>query len=394
MSEENLTPDIPGGGEAVANMPVAVPNRNFTIAQNRLAGSADCLNCGTDLLGPFCHYCGQPDKNLMRFFPALLREMMSDFLDFDSRFVRTLKPLLFHPGRLTRDYLDGKRFRYVPPLRLYIFSSIAFFFLAAIVASDSINVETDTSGDNANVSIQMDDESRAQLEEALTELEHTKPELAAEIGKRVESVTVDGAEEEDEEEKGEFEKPDFEFNGKPWDEETNPFLIPLMPDWVNERINREIAESPQKGKEISENPDLIKDQFFEVLPATMFVLLPLVALLFKFWYLFAKRYYVEHLIFALHNHSFIFVSALLMVMVNGIAAWIDPTVEGVPNKVSELVNFVLIIWIPVYLLISLRRVYGQGWGMTLVKFTTIGVSYMVLLTAATAFAGALSFVLL
>lgn len=390
MSKETPTPDISGSGEAVMNLPVAVPNEKFTIAQSRLAGSPDCLNCGTDLMGPFCHYCGQPDKNLMRFFPALLREMMSDFLDFDSRFVRTLKPLLFHPGRLTRDYLDGKRFRYVPPLRLYIFSSIAFFFLAAIVASDSINVETDTSGDNTNVSIQMDDESRAQLEEALTELEHTKPELAAEISKRVESVEVEG----EEEGTGEFEKPDFEFNGKPWDEETNPLVIPLMPDWVNDRLNREIAESPQKGKEISENPDLIKDQFFEVLPATMFVLLPLVALLFKFWYLFAKRYYVEHLIFALHNHSFIFVAALLMVLVNGIAAWIDPSVEGLPNKISELVNFVLIVWIPVYLLISLRRVYGQGWGMTLVKYTTIGISYMVLLTAATAFAGALSFVLL
>ena len=389
MSEENLTPDISGSGEAAAHLPVPVPNENFTIARSRLAGSADCLNCGTDLQGPFCHYCGQPDKNMMRFFPVLLREMMSDFLDFDSRFARTLKPLLFHPGRLTRDYLDGKRFRFVPPLRLYIFSSIAFFFLAAIVASESIQVDTDTDSDGV-VSIQMDEESREQLEEALAELEHTRPELAADISERVESaqaeITEDG--------KDEFEKPDFEFNGKPWDEETNPLIIPLMPDWVNERLNREIAESPQKGREISENPDLIKDQFFEVLPATMFVLLPLVALLFKFWYLFAKRYYVEHLIFALHNHSFIFVAALLMVLVNGLAAWIDPSVEGLPNKISELVNFVLVVWIPIYLLVSLRRVYGQGWGMTLAKYATIGVSYLLLLIAATAFAGALSFVLL
>jgi hypothetical protein len=240
------------------------------------------------------------------------------------------------------------------------------------------------------VSIQMDEESREQLDEALAELEHTRPELAAEISEKVESAQVDAAESEEDE----FEKPDFEFNGQPWDEETNPIVIPLMPDWVNDRINREIAESPQKGKEISENPDLIKDQFFEVLPATMFVLLPLVALLFKFWYLFAKRYYVEHLIFALHNHSFIFVAALLMVLVNGVAAWIDPAVDGIPNKASELVNFVLVVWIPIYLLVSLRKVYGQSWGMTLVKYTTIGISYLVLLTAATAFAGALSFVLL
>ena len=389
MSKETPTPGMSGSGNAAAQMPVPVPNEKFTIAQSRLTGSADCLNCGTGLMGPFCHYCGQPDKNLMRFFPALLREMMSDFLDFDSRFVRTLKPLLFHPGRLTRDYLDGKRFRYVPPLRLYIFSSIAFFFLAAIVASDSINVNTDADAD-PDVATQMDDEAREQLQEALSGLEQTRPELAAEIAEKVEAAQAESGEAAEEE----FGKPDFDVNGKPWDEETNPLVIPLMPDWVNDRINREIAESPQKGKEISENPDLIRDQFFEVLPATMFVLLPLVALLFKFWYLFANRYYVEHLIFALHNHSFIFVAALLMVVVNGLAAWIDPSVEGLPNKISELVNFVLVVWVPIYLLVSLRRVYGQGWGMTLAKYATIGISYLALLTAATAFAGALSFVLL
>ncbi|HET6565789.1 MAG TPA: DUF3667 domain-containing protein, partial [Xanthomonadales bacterium] len=104
--------------------PAALPSRKFTIPAKRLAGSPACLNCGTELAGPFCYYCGQPDKNLMRFFPVLLRELLADFLDFDSRFARTMKPLLFHPGKLTRDYLDGRRFRYTPPLRLYIFASM------------------------------------------------------------------------------------------------------------------------------------------------------------------------------------------------------------------------------------------------------------------------------
>jgi hypothetical protein len=86
--------------------------RALTIKMDRLAGSARCLNCGTDLKGPFCYYCGQPDKNLLRFFPALMREIMEDFLDFDSRFMRTMKPLLFIPGKLTRDYLDGRHGRH------------------------------------------------------------------------------------------------------------------------------------------------------------------------------------------------------------------------------------------------------------------------------------------
>ena len=95
-------------------------NPSFTLPAKRLAGSPACLNCGTELAGPFCHFCGQPDRNFLRFFPVLLREFLEDFLDLDSRFARTMKPLLFHPGRLTRDYLEGRRFRYTPPMRLYL----------------------------------------------------------------------------------------------------------------------------------------------------------------------------------------------------------------------------------------------------------------------------------
>ena len=113
---------------------VAVGDPTLTLARKKLAGSAKCLNCGTELKGPFCYFCGQPDRNFMRFFPALLRDLMEDLLDLDSRFMRTIKPLFFKPGRLTRDYMDGRRFRYAPPMRLYIFSSIVFFLLAALLS--------------------------------------------------------------------------------------------------------------------------------------------------------------------------------------------------------------------------------------------------------------------
>ncbi len=163
-------------------------NRKLTISPNRLAGSAECMNCGTELKGPFCHYCGQPDKNLMRFFPALLREMLEDFMDFDSRFARTIKPLLFKPGKLTRDYLDGRRFRYVPPLRLYIFSSIAMFFLLAVLAPGSINVGPDSDSDAPSITVGMNDDQKAEVNEALAELEKVQPGLAERIGNEIEKA--------------------------------------------------------------------------------------------------------------------------------------------------------------------------------------------------------------
>ncbi|MCW8924681.1 MAG: DUF3667 domain-containing protein [Xanthomonadales bacterium] len=132
QSAGEITPD------QAATIP---PDKSLTLSQKKLAGSAHCLNCGTELMGPFCYFCGQPDKNFMRFFPALLRDLMEDMLDLDSRFMRTLKPLLFKPGKLTRDYMNGRRFRYAPPMRVYIFSSIVFFLLAALLSSNSLQLE-------------------------------------------------------------------------------------------------------------------------------------------------------------------------------------------------------------------------------------------------------------
>jgi hypothetical protein len=321
----------------------------------------------------------------MRFFPVLLRELLEDFLDFDSRFMRTIKPLLFKPGKLTRDYLDGKRFRYVPPLRLYIFSSIAFFFLAAIMAGNSITISTDNEGDEkVDTSILIGDKEKEELHEALEGLD---PELANEIESGILKAVEDAENDEDDDNS-------ISFNDEPWDRETNPLIIPLVPDWVNNWVNDEIAQSPQKGEEIEANPDLIKDKVFEMLPAMMFVLVPLVALLFKFWYLFAKKYYIEHLIFALHNHSFLFVVLLLMMLANSFAGWQEPSEEGSLTAAVNVLNVVIWTWIPVYLFISLKRVYQQGWGLTILKYSCIGISYLALLTLATTFVALLSFVLL
>jgi len=356
----------------------------LTIPENRLAGSIKCMNCGTELKGPFCYYCGQPDKNFMRFFPVLLRELLEDTLDFDSRFTRTLKPLLFKPGKLTRDYLDGKRFRYVPPLRLYIFSSIAFFFLAAFLAGDAIHFTRDVDGeDQAVTGIHIGEDQEKELQDVLEKVKNVDPELAADLEQDIREAT--GEEESDD---------SFNFNGEPWDRETNPVVVPLMPQWVNDWVNNEIEESPAKGKEIEANPDLIKDKVFDVMPVTMFVLLPIVALLFKFWYLFARKFYVEHLIFALHNHSFIFVALLITMLSSTLAGWQEPAEEGPVTTAVTWINVIIWSWIPLYLLVSLKRVYQQNWTMTLAKYSLIGISYFMLLSLATAFVALLSFVLL
>ncbi len=366
---------------------VAVGDPSLTLDAKKLAGSAQCLNCGTELKGPFCYYCGQPDRNFMRFFPALLRDLMEDLLDLDSRFMRTIKPLMFKPGRLTRDYMDGRRFRYAPPMRLYIFSSIVFFLLAAFLSSDAITIGG-VENNNGIIHITADSEEEQQMvEDALSNI---PPDIR-------EQIDIDQAisEANKEEKKNDwFKSEDISFNDEPWNRETNPVDIKWLPDWINDRINDEIEGSPQKAQQINENPNLLVDKVFDILPATMFVLLPVVALIFKFWYLFAKRYYVEHLIFSLHNHSFIFISLIVLLLANVAGSFLS--LHGYPAAVTgtEWLVIAISVWIPLYLLISLRVVYQQGWLLTVGKFFVIGISYVTLLALVTTGVAITSFVLL
>ena len=370
-----------------AGLPVHAGDPRLTLAKKKLAGSDNCLNCGTDLKGPFCFYCGQPDRNFMRFFPALIRDLMEDLLDLDSRFMRTIKPLLFKPGRLTRDYMQGRRFRYAPPMRLYIFSSIVFFLLAALLSSDAITFNGVENKDGIIHISSEDAEEHLDLEEALEEL---PPEVRDKIDI---DHTLAEIEKEETGSPG-FELDDIQFNDEPWNRETNPVDIRWFPGWLNDRINDEIEGSPQKAEQINENPNLIIDKVFDILPATMFVLLPVVAMIFKFWYLFAKRYYVEHLIFSLHNHAFVFVSLILILLANVAATLLEKYGYPAASEGTMWLTIAISIWIPFYLLISLRVVYQQGWFLTLGKFAVIGISYVTLLAFVTVAVAIASFVLL
>jgi hypothetical protein len=375
----------PVAAEAATALAVA-PDPALTLRPSARAGSPACLNCGTSLEGPFCHYCGQPDRNFLRFFPALLREFLSEALELDSRFARTMKPLLFLPGRLTRDYLDGRRYRYTPPLRLYLFSSIIFFLLAAVFSTDAIKDKVSVSGQASGIRITADtEEDLARVEEALEAL---PPELRENIG-----TDLSGARVREREDGSFFDTEGIKFNDRPWHPEDNPVSIAWLPDTMNDWINEEIGRSPEKAKRINEDPRLMVREIFDILPATMFVLLPVVALIFKFWYLFSGHYYIEHLILALHNHSFVFVALIITLLLETLETFAAGRGLGWLETGAYWSSYAVACWIPIYLVASLRTVYRQGWFMTLGKGFLIGVSYLTLLIFVTSVVAVLGFVL-
>jgi hypothetical protein len=137
-SEADLAQYLSGPAAQMRQSAVSHFGDRFT-ASRRTLRSADftggeiqtaesCLNCGTPLGGQYCSTCGQRSQSRLISIVELTRDAFGDLFELDSRLWRTLVPLLIRPGRLTSDYLMGRRARFMPPFRTYLVLSILFFF--------------------------------------------------------------------------------------------------------------------------------------------------------------------------------------------------------------------------------------------------------------------------
>lgn len=360
-----------------------------------------CQNCGEVLLGEHCYACGQPTKGLVRHFSSIIGDFMDSVFELDSRILRTLGPLLYKPGYLSEEYFAGRRVRYVSPVRLFVFLSLFAFFAAQL----SFDIDVDEAETETPTSETVRGAARIDQATTVAEVERIRDEVLAEFKKaREESADVpavgiglDVAEKgviaeaarrirdiEESERTGEPLKVDededgkISFNGTPWDPETNPLTISWFSEGMNKKLNDRIGRAEGNIERIQKDPNLLKDAFLSTVPTTLFVLLPLFAVLLKVVYLFKRRIYMEHLIVALHSHSFLCASLLLVLLLDALASW----TSGMPwlSRPLGWMEFALIAWMPIYLLLMQKRVYRQGWIMTLIKYFVLGMCYVFLIS--------------
>ena len=105
-----------------------------------------CRNCGAALVGVYCADCGQKAGPPNPSFRHLWHDLSEELFHLDGKIVESVRLLLFKPGFLTREYVDGRRARYVTPLRLYLIFSVVYFGVLAIMPADagrrsSFNIE-------------------------------------------------------------------------------------------------------------------------------------------------------------------------------------------------------------------------------------------------------------
>lgn len=315
-----------------------------------------CRNCQAEMAGPYCHRCGQPTVGLIRPLSGWFADVLDSVVQWDGRIPKTLGPLLLRPGFITREYIAGRRVRYVTPVRLFLFLVLALFLAVNWIADVPSAVDVDPS----------------ELAPATDDVRHVEAIIAwlppthrqAVLDDALAPPAPDNA---------------LVISTGPEDATTEPVRLTWLSDDLNARLDQAMLRMRENMQRAGRNPGAFLEQMLSVAPQALIVMLPLFALALKLFYLFKRRLYMEHLLVALHSHAFIALALLLIIALDLLAGQLTAW----PWLASGLQILVLVVWvwIPVNLLITQKRVYGQGWPMTLLKFVLIGTLYLVMLTA-------------
>lgn len=299
-----------------------------------------CLNCGHTLQGNYCGSCGQEAKELRRPFFRLGSETIQSLFELDGRTFRTLFRLITKPALLSCEYFSGRRASYTPPLRLFLVISVSFFLLVSLYTSIQ-SLEEVLRGDTAVSTAEPTDEIIATESRRNLRVNREKTSL-----ENIQDV-VSG------------------INLPFFSEQTNENLRVAM-----------IAQAEANLNSLMTDPGEFGANYLEYITLFMLLMIPLLALIQKVVYLGSGKYYIEHLVLALHNHAFL----ILAIFVNSVFEIIQERQLIFVSTFFSYAGTAVIIWIWLYLFLSLKNYFQQGYGITLLKFLTTTILYSITLS--------------
>lgn len=275
---------------------------------------SNCLNCKAELSGEYCSECGQSIHGPRRLFWTVMHEALENIFQLDSRAIRTLWQTAFLPGRVTRQYLDGKRMSFVNPVRFYIVTSIVFFVILSLQnLMQKVQVQNDQQGNSVTVQLDLGDD----------ELDET---------------------------------------------EVN-FNLPLLKEETNLRIKTFLEEQIKKVRtQIAEDPSEVAEQLIDLAPPLVFLVLPFVALVLTLLMMGRGYYFTEHLIYTVYSHCFLFLMFSTQTLL--IMAEIPIFSIGMDSFIN--------IWMPIYLVWSLKHVYQLSWPGLMWRLPILALFYFIL----------------
>lgn len=260
-------------------------------------------------------------------------------ISLDSRAARTLAALLARPGFLTNAYLRGRRKRFVPPLRLFLFTRLICIFSVWLLNLTGDRELIVSSGGLLTQNGELSPEQRERIGQRLAHdrLEQLDPAERAEIEEKLEVLETVL------QRRGRVvARDDTAGDGD------DGFTVALP--WLSEADNRQLEARLEKSiAKISDDPDDFVSELLENIPQTTLLLVPLFALLMKLAYPFTGRYYVEHLIHALHAHAFLFLTALMLIGLDLGESRLAATASGPLQLLGRLLALIGLLLVSVLL---------------------------------------------
>ena len=317
-----------------------------------------CANCHADLGGEYCAACGQRNEPHIHTVAHFAGEAFESISHADSRLWRTLWYLLARPGFLTREFFAGRRVTYLPPFRLYLVLSVIFFLVTTLPdggagaegAPGAVRGEWLTDKPAADA---QQERARAAAERELNAALKSGDFARLEAAGR----QLDALEDAD----GRTKNALIDVQG--FDEFCDSFTDPET-GGSGQAARANIRKFCQRARS---DGATLGAALLHNIPRAMFLFLPLLAGIMKLMYWRPKRYYVEHLLFLVHNHAAVFlvfslVAAFSFIPVLGdFAPWLFATALG------------YMAW---YIYRAMRNVYGQHGAIRFLKWFFLGWMYL------------------
>jgi hypothetical protein len=341
------------------------------VATHHLRHDKTCLNCGNTVGERYCTHCGQENLEPKETVGHLVRHFFEDITHFDGKFFTTLKDLIVRPGFLTREYVAGRRVAYLNPIRMYIFIS-AIFFVALFASNEEGAPQPEDTTHVVNV-------FRQQLADSLrsAKADSLHRSFNDTVASRLDTLKVVKATDQSlglkysSSGKVEIDITENKYNSLREYDSIQRTLADTARDkgmmyWILRNNVR------QKEKHGGRNKLHIEVDVHHDIPKIMFLILPLFALYVSWFYSRKKYYYVNHAIFSVHFHCFLFLLLLLMLLLNKV----------IPGDWTELILVAIIFPVLtfVYLVAALHGMYGQSFWLALAK--GLGISLLYFITVA------------
>lgn len=325
----------------------------------------NCLNCGTKVVGRFCHNCGQENVEVKETAWHFIVHFFNDITHFDGKFFTTIKDLLFKPGFLSREYMNGRRMRYLNPIRMYLFTSFIFFLVFfSVVGIKSIEVKSKEFTLNGKTKGQLEEMPYEEFDQFTAKLNNGEALTRSDFNRYMDSAKMAGG---------------VHISGEKYQNLAQYDSLlkagSVTDNWFEKKLVRKVIEFNNKyqndqGQTLKAFYDSITHQF----PKMLFISLPFVALLLKLLYIRHKGfYYVSHAIFTLHFYIFVFIVMLFSIGFSRLQSLLN-------WSWLSYVNGLLTLTIFFYLYKAMRNFYQQRRGKTILKYALFLVSFLFLIT--------------